>query len=180
MTAEGVITMLATIKGVFPHFYAKADKMTLECTSIIWHEMLSDVDDITAMNALKLLLATNEYPPTIASILEAVRKIKHPALPDAGEAWRRLSNAITQYGYYRESEGLASLDETTRKVAEYIGWRQICTAPLEHEMANRAHFIKMWETISNRIKEEQLLPLELREMISSIGKTVPNINVQYS
>ena len=175
MTRTGVYELLGVLCVAYPHFYVNATNAEKDLAAAVWGEMLKDIDDNVALAALKRIIATNKFPPTPAEMLESVRKITNRGMLDAGEAWQKVNCAILQYGYYRESEGLDSLDETTRKAAQYIGWRELCLAPLEQEMANRAHFMKMFETIAARAKERQLIPKSIQDEIAKIIKTVDGL-----
>jgi hypothetical protein len=64
-------------------------------------------------------------------------------------------NAVRWFGIYRADEALESLDETTRKVVEAIGWNEICLT--ENIDTVRAHFIKLYDQYRERKLEEKLM-----------------------
>jgi len=176
MTKTGTYKLLAVLKATYPRFYTNMKADETEVIVSVWSEMLSDIDDNIATVALKRLIATNKFPPTIAELLESVRAVKYIPLPDAGQAWEEINQAISNFGYYRGEEAMASFScDTTRQVVKRMGWRELCSAPLEHEMANRAHFLKMWDSMTERIKENQVIPDSLKLTISQIGQSVPSL-----
>jgi hypothetical protein len=139
-------------------------------TALLWAEMLSDVDGTTATAALKRLIATGKFPPSIAEVRENLAAVMYDAIPDAGDAWREVNQAIHMYGYYREAEALASMREHTRAAVKSMGWKQLCTAELDNDMADRAHFLKIYGTAVQNVEQERLIPAGLREQIASIAQ----------
>jgi hypothetical protein len=81
-----------------------------------------------------------------------------------------MNQAIHLYGYYREAEALASMREHTRAAVISMGWKQLCTAELENEMADRAHFLKIYGTAVQNVEQERLIPLSLWEQIAVIAQ----------
>jgi len=176
MTKTGTYKLLAILKATYPRFYANMRADETEVIVSVWNEMLLDIDDSIATVALKRLIATSKFPPTIAELLESVRAVKYSPLPDAGQAWEEINKAISNFGYYRGEEAMASFScDTTRQVVRRMGWRELCSAPLEHEMANRAHFLKMWDAMTERIKENQIIPDSIKLSIAQIGQHVPSL-----
>jgi hypothetical protein len=72
--------------------------------------------------------------------------------------------------YFRQEEALASMREATRLTVQRMGWRELCMS--ENGMADRAHFLRIYESMEKRTKEENQLPASLKESIAMIGKFV--------
>jgi hypothetical protein len=136
----------------------------------LWAEYLSDVDTNTAIAAIKRLIATNKFPPTIAEVRENLAAVMYDAIPDVGDAWREVNQAIHLYGYYCEAEAIASMREHTRAAVISMGWKQLCTTDNSNNMAERAHFLKIYEAIVKNVEQERLIPAGLREQIAAIAQ----------
>ena len=173
MTVQETAVLMGILEEAYPRFYADKDDDAAERTVRFWAGFLSDTPLEIATLALQRLIVTCKFPPTVAEMRESIAAVQYAPMPDAGEAWAEVNRAISQYGYYRPEEGIASLSEMTRAAVQRMGWRELCTAPLEHEMANRAHFLKIYGVMEKRINDERLLPPALKDAIANIGQTMP-------
>ena len=170
MTPKEVSILLGILRTAYPRFYVDATSASIKESVDVWTVMLSDINFETAKLALQRLIATCKFPPSIAEVRESVAAIQYVPLPDVGDAWSEVNAAIRNYGYYRQSEALASMRETTRMVVQRMGWRELCMS--ENDMADWAHFLRIYESIENRTKEQRQLPLALRENIAMIGQSM--------
>ena len=168
MTRTETTALLGLLRTAFPRFYSDMgdESNALKETVEIWHLMLSDTTFDVAQVALYKLIATCKFPPSIAEMRECIAVVINPAIPDPGEAWMEVTTAISYYGYMRQEEALASMSKYTRKTVERIGWRALCHG--ENEMADRAHFFKIYETMVRRIEQDRLLPTGLQEAITAM------------
>lgn len=162
MKPTETIQLLAVINAAFPNM------QVTEAMVNLWHELLGDLDFDLAKAAVKKLLLESPYPPSIADIRKRAAEIITPPEEriDASEAWGEVIRAIHRYGYYRQEEALASMSPRTAKVARYMGWQEICTS--ERPDVVRGQFMKMYETVANREKQERLLPASLRAEIKEL------------
>ena len=75
----------------------------------VWHEMLGDLDYAVASMAVKKIIMQNTFAPAIAEVRKAATEIMSPEQVTGSEAWGEVTRAIRHYGYYRETEALASM-----------------------------------------------------------------------
>jgi len=170
MTKNGILRMLATLQAMYPRNYENMDKDQKLIMMDTWTSLMSDVTDESAFAALRKLLATCKFPPTIAEMREVVSGIKYNDVPDAGDAWQEVNRAISHYGYYREADAFDSMRELTRQAAARMGWKQLCTSEVENDMADRAHFMKIYNAISKKIEQDRLLPDSLRDTLCTLAE----------
>lgn len=137
-----------------------------EALVALWESMLSDVDFEVAKMAVQKYMLESVYPPTVADIRSRVTDFTVPRENTGIEAWGEVKRAIRQYGSYNEKKAMDSLKGATRKVVEYIGFRTLCMS--ENEMADRAHFLKVYDTVSKREREDALLLPEMREVLGTL------------
>jgi hypothetical protein len=168
MTEKDSFAVLGILKTSYPRFYMGMSKEEVDATAALWREMLSDADMPTVAVSLKRLIAACKFPPTIAEVRESISAVTYSALPDEGSAWGEVNHAIRTYGYCREADALASMSETTREAVKSMGWQSLCMS--ENDMADRAHFLKIYNSITKRIEQDRLLPESLREQIGTIAQ----------
>ena len=138
-------------------------------------EMLADINPVTLEQAIKNIVKTRKFLPTIAEIREECSALSayvnaHEELPTPQSAWERVIKCASTYGY---EHGLEHLDGLTLKCAKSI-WSSF--NPLMgdeyNEASCRAQFIKQYEQeekremhrqrMANSIKDNHLL-LKARE-----------------
>ena len=138
-------------------------------------EMLADINPVTLEQAIKNIVKTRKFLPTIAEIREECSALSayvnaHEELPTPQSAWERVIKCASTYGY---EHGLEHLEGLTLKCAKSI-WSSF--NPLMgneyNEASCRAQFIKQYEQeekremhrqrMANSIKDNHLL-LKARE-----------------
>lgn len=161
MTRAEIAKLLAVLAAAFPRF--EVDDLKVQ----VWHEMLGDLDYSLANLAIKKLILESTFAPAIAEVRKAVVETLNPDGMTAAEGWGEVERAIRLYGYYRETEALASLSPMTAKVVRCMDWREIC---LSKELGViRGQFLKMYQQVAEREQKEKLLPQGLQEDIQRIA-----------
>jgi hypothetical protein len=163
MVRSEVAKLLAVLAAAYPRFEVN------ELTERIWFEMLQDIPYQVAQVAIKKLILESPYPPAIADVRKQAMEIITPPEEklDAAQAWGEVERAIRFYGYYREAEALASMSPRTAKVTKWMGWQEICMS--EEPSVIRGQFLKMYQQIQTRDKEETLLPESLKNGIARVA-----------
>ena len=138
-------------------------------------EMLTDINPVTLEQAVKNIVKTRKFLPTVAEIREECTALSgyvnaHEEMPTALEAWEKVYRVARSYGY---EKGLSQLDGLTKQCAELI-WQSFnpINGDSFNEMSTRSQFIKNYEMqvsrecernrLSNSIKDNHLL-LKARE-----------------
>lgn len=129
----------------------------------LWTTMLSDVYFEVAQAAVQKYMAESVYPPTIADIRQRVADITVPREKTGIEAWGEVIDAIRRYGHYEEKKAMESLGPLTRKVVEAMGFRTLCMSTTE--MADRAHFSKVYDTLAKRERDDALLLPQTKQLM---------------
>lgn len=132
----------------------------------LWFKQLQDLPYEVAELTLNKWVATNKWSPTIADLREQAAVLTKGEAKDWGEAWQEVIRAINVYGSYREAEALASMDETTRRVVERIGFRNICLS--ENITHDRANFRMIYEELQSRQKQDNQIPPQIKALISNM------------
>lgn len=157
MNEHEFATIAAAVKSAYPNANLMPDNRSKD----VWFAMLKDMDYTICMVAIKELISTKKFPPSIAEIRECCATIAVGELPDWGEGWRKVEKAIGSCGMYQEEEALKRMDETTRQCVKRLGWKTICCS--ENIVAERANFRMLYEQIVNRQRKEAQLSKGLKE-----------------
>lgn len=150
------------LKTYYPREQLLPNQQAME----LWFRELQDIPMPVADAALRKWVQTNKWSPSIAEIREVSASLMQPEIPDWGEGWKQVQNAIRKYGAYRPKEAMDSLDPLTRQCVERMGFRDLCMS--ENAMADRANFRMIYENLSHREQVKQQLALPLQETIKMI------------
>ena len=132
----------------------------------MWFALLGDLQYEVCSAAIQKYMLTNKFPPTVAEIRELATSVVNGDPLTFGESWERVRTAIRRFGYYRPQEAMDSLDPLTRRCVESLGFRELCMS--ENEVADRANFRMVFETMQKREQFEKQLPPKLLAAIESI------------
>ena len=151
-------------------YFPRDNLLPTEESMELWYRQLSDIPADTASAMLSKWVVTQKWPPSIAEIRSMCAEIANGEIPDWGEAWKAVMDAVGRYGYMNESKALQSLPPIARRAVEKIGWNGICTS--ENQDVLRAQFRQIYEICIQREIEDRQLPPALKETIAAIGKNI--------
>lgn len=173
MTDREFETVLLAIKAAYPNFNVLPDKYAMK----VWFRALEDLDFRVVENAVWEHISTSTFPPSIAEIREKCAARLSPMVDDWGAAWEEVQQAIRKYGSYREEEAMASMTRMTAVAVRRMGFRNLCQS--ENQVADRAHFQRMYEGMVKEEKRQTQIPEFVRneknQMIESNTLSVPKI-----
>ena len=123
----------------------------------VWYSFLKEYNDNELNNAIKNLINTEKYLPSIAQVKQEIAKTKLSDIPDAEDEWQEVLKSVSRYGSYRQEEALNSLKPYTAKIVGYIGYQRICMADSEEQIWNKKEFISEY----NGLKDKELENLQI-------------------
>lgn len=135
-----------------------------------WYSMLNDIPYDQLIIAVKKYCAENKFAPTVADLREAFVSVKESPVLDHNEAWGLIQRAIRNFGVYRPEEAIASLPPTVARVMKNMNYKELCMS--ENQMADRAHFIKMYTAFVGREQKDKQIPGPLKEEVEMIQQGV--------
>jgi hypothetical protein len=171
MKACDMLVLINFIGVAYPTFPAFADKEQAKATAKVWATMLGDIDLNILTVAVQKHTATNKWPPSIAEIRESALSVVQPETTTAAEAWGEVMKAMQNYGTYGVEEAKESMSPLTRKTVEAIGFRTICLAEEKEMGVVRGQFLKMYELMANREKQDALIPDRMKQQIKEIAES---------
>lgn len=122
----------------------------------LYVEMLSDIPPQILEAAVKKLIMTNKFLPSIAEIRETAYGIKGTisgnAAPDESEAWGEVIKAIRSVGYYGKPK---FSHEAITTAVNNIGWQDICMTTNDGMNTLRAQFRRAYQLAAQRQKDNR-------------------------
>lgn len=122
----------------------------------LYVEMLSDIPPQILEAAVKKLIMTNKFLPSIAEIREVAYGIKGiisgTAAPDESEAWGEVIKAIQSVGYYGKPK---FSHEAITTAVNNIGWQDICMTTDDGMNTLRAQFRRAYQLAAQRQKDNR-------------------------
>ena len=162
MTRDEFKILVKGMKAIYsqPTFIPDQDAFNM------WFALIGDLPyDVCNVSVQKYML-TNKFPPTVAEIREMAAGVVNGEQMTWGESWEQVKKAIRRYGMYNKAEALASLDPLTRKCVESMGFTELCLS--ENEMADRAHYQRVFENYARREQTAKQMPLQLQQAIEML------------
>jgi hypothetical protein len=137
---EQLESVLAQLFSAYPN--AKID----EGTVAVYTRLLSDIPPADLQTVVDQCIATCKFLPTVAEIREEWHKLtRQIGQPSATEAWAEVVQQIRAVGYI----GVPTFtNPVTAAVVKSMGWRELCAS--ENQVADRAHFLRMYEQLVER------------------------------
>ena len=119
----------------------------------VWYSMLGGYTKDQLRTAIKELIKTETYLPTIAHITKQIAKNQTQSLASGEEEWEQVLRTIHRYGSYRQQEALEHMKPYTAYIVNLIGYQNICMS--SDNTWNRKEFIAEYEQLKD--KEQELL-----------------------
>ena len=166
MTKKETIQMLAILDATYPGFYKDKSEKEIDGVVAIWSEMFKDCDFDLTMLAVKELLNTNKYVPTIASIKEKMYELTHIDDESPSDLWEILLKAIGRSGYYAVEE----FDKLPDIIKEFIKsphqLHELSQIPSEtlHSVV-KGQFLRQIENLKERVRAKEMLSPEVRQFL---------------
>lgn len=122
----------------------------------IWYEFFKTTSEETFKKAIKRLIATNKFMPSIAEINQEIALIDNPHLGlNPLKEWEEVLRLIRKYGYYKTNEALAEMNLLTRNVVEQLGWSKLCMS--EDIVWLKKEFIEIFKNKQQGIESLEML-----------------------
>lgn len=161
-----VITLLA---GNYDSI-ANKDKNQKQLMIATWLECLGDLDYQLVLQAVKKTIIESPYPPTIHEIRKNAVEIINPTTQRTGiEAWEEAYKMICNGSYMTQEE----FDSHSPEVKKFFGSKEQLKAYSTNTDFNmdvvRSNFLKQYDVLVNREKQQKLLPEKMQNMIGNLA-----------
>lgn len=168
MTRQEALAVMAMLKTAYPNFYKDLSKEDVNAAVNLWATMFSEEPIQVVTEAIKTLMCTLKYPPTIADVKEKIVAIMHPEVMTEMEAWQKVRRAIS---YYNADEKFAQLPPVIQKIVGSPNtlreWAQMEADIVDSVI--QSNFMRSYKAKMKQEKEYAMLPESTRQLIQSIA-----------
>ena len=145
-------------------YYSKEQLLPNQQAMELWFRELQDIPIDVAEAALRKWVSIQKWSPTIAEIRELASEISYGDIPDWGEGWKQVCEAMRKFGREYPKSALASMDDLTAEATKQLGtWWNLCSST--NVEADRANFRIIYESLAKKKKVSQQMALPLHEAI---------------
>jgi hypothetical protein len=173
MTRQEIVKILTIIKCSYPNFYKGQTELEAKQTVMTWEIMLKDYQAPLIEAAVKALVLTLKFPPTIADIVEKVKLITTNPEDELTEqqAWNLISKAIKNSAYGAREE----FDKLPKEIQQLVGspgqlkeWSQMEVKDVQTVVAS--NFMRSYKVTAAKRKEYEALPNDVKQLIAQTTK----------
>ena len=171
MNKQETIQVITLLAGNY-NSIAEKDKTQKQLMINTWLECLGDLDYRLVLESVKKTMITSPYPPTIADIRKnAIEMIKPTTSKTAIEAWNEAYSMICKGTYMEEEEFEIASPEVKKFFGNVRQVREL--AQTNTDVVNsvtKGQFLKQYEVIVNREKEQKLLPQSMQDFTKKLAE----------
>lgn len=169
MNREETKEILKVLRVGYPNFYKGLTKREADEIIDLWSTMFASEPVKIVIEAVKSLMCTLKFPPTIADVKEKIAMITQPKQLTEMEAWRMVKSAIS---YYNATETFSRLPPILQGI---IGSPNTLRewAVMEAETVDsiiQSNFMRSYKVKAAQEKERNMLPESTRQLIQGISK----------
>lgn len=140
-------------------FSAFPNQLVEQQTIAVYTEMLADIPVEQLAVAVRQLVSTAKFLPTIAEIRTAVAGLINPDLPNAAIAWGEVRSYLPHIMKGDACQIPKLSNPIAQKVADSIGWRRLYF----YQSYCEKLFISAYNESLDRQKSYALLPADVRQ-----------------
>lgn len=176
MTIDETKMILGILKTAYPNFYKEMSKQEMLNVVDLWADMFKNDNSKLVTVAVKELINSFQYPPTIADIKNKIYNLTNEEKTPS-ELWDRLQKAISRGIYHSEEE----FEKLPEEVKEFIRSPKqlkelaMMDSDVVHSVT-KGQFFKQIEVIQKRKEEDKKMLPESKELLGVIGCIGQDIN----
>jgi hypothetical protein len=169
MTREETKTILTVLKAGYPNFYKELKAADAEQIINLWSTMFECDSVKVVVEAVKALMSTLKFPPTIADVKEKIALITQPPQMTEIEAWNEVRGAIS---YYNAKEGFDGLPSVLQRLVgspnQLRQWAQMESDVVDTVI--QSNFMRSYKARVQQEKEYTALPESTKGLIQMLSE----------
>lgn len=170
MTRNEIVYIMSILKIAYPRFYANMTKEEAEQTVNLWAVMFEKDNARIVTEAVKSMIVTLKFPPTIADIKEKVNLITQPQGMTEMEAWNLVLHGIKDSSYNAQ-KWFDSYPEVIQKVigspTQLREWGLMDATAVSSVV--QSNFMRSYSAKVRQEREYTMLPESTKALIDSIS-----------
>ena len=171
MTVDETKLLLGIIKAAYPAFYKDKSKSELQTVVVLWASLIKDDQQQIVEEAVKALMCTLKYPPTIADVKEKIQELTQPEQLTEMEAWNLVKKAMNT-SYYTES--FRSLPPALQRIVgspnQLKQWAFMGTDTVNSVI--QSNFMRSYKVVAKREREYAKLPESSKQLMEQLTNRV--------
>lgn len=169
MNRDQVVAILGTLKTAYPRFYAEMSKQEMYNTIDLWTEMFKSDNPVHVTAAVKNLIVSFKFPPTIADIKDEMYKLTKTEEQTPIEQWNAIKKAMRN-STYNAAEEFERLPEIAKKfVGSPNQLREWAISDDYNDGVVKGQFFKQVEIIKQREKDNTMMLPEVRNLVQQLS-----------
>lgn len=172
MTKAEVAKVMTVLQVVYPRYYAGQSEEEKRQAVSLWHMMLEEHPYELVQQAVKSVIATNKFPPTVAEVIEKIGLLKSSGGMTELEAWGYISKAIRASTYRAQEEWEKLPAELQRIVSPDLlrSWAMVEGDNVETVL--QSNFLRTFRAAQERQRTYDAVPREVKIFMANIGSGV--------
>lgn len=166
-TKSEIDHVLAILIAAYPYMQ-KDNGANMAATLQVYHRTLADIDAPALLAAALDHISRSKFFPSVSELRDAAYRVVTLNQPSPEEAWGEVKAAFRRWGYTGKPEWSHPAIEATVKI---MGWRELCQS--ENEVADRAHFLRIYASVEQRHKDNALMLPEIRNLTLKLSANKP-------
>lgn len=163
MTKTETLKIMAVLKAAYPRYYHGLTDEDAKQAVMLWHSMFEGHAYPVVNAAVKAMIVTEKFSPTIADVMEKIRLItEKPSLGEL-EAWGIVKQALRN-GYYHSQEEFEKLpQEIQATLGRHDALREWAQAEgKDIETVVGSNFMRSFRAKSKQHSEWMALPSDVK------------------
>lgn len=155
MTKDDAGALISVMLAAVPSH--RVDPRAVPAMVTAYADLLGDLSYEQCNAALRVLLQTRTWLPSVADIRAAALELQRGPVRAGGDAWGGVIRAISAEGSYRQpGTDFVFSDPTTAKCVEAFGWANLCNS--ENQVSDRARFVELYDKLASQGHKEAQSP----------------------
>lgn len=166
MNQQETAKIMAVLKVAYPRYYQNITVEESRQTVKLWESMLSDYTYELVSKAVKALIATEKFVPTIADVIEKINLITTEPQMSEVEAWGLVKKAIRNSTYHSEEEFNALPKSIQAAIGNHNALREWAMSEEESsETVIASNFMRSYRAKQAQVKEMNALPNDVKKFM---------------
>jgi len=149
--------IVAVICTSYPQQASKLDREAKLGMASTFALMLDDIPYDRANAALRVLIQTRTWMPSVADIRSTVAELERGPVRAGGDAWGSVIAAIRAQGAYRTpGTDFVFHDPLVARCVEALGWQNLCSS--EMAASDRKQFVDLYDRLADQRRRQTVAP----------------------
>ncbi len=166
MTREETKAIMIILKIGYPNFYRNMSKEETTNAIDLWATMFVSEPAQVVTEAVRALICTLKYPPTIADVKEKIALLTEPEQMTEMEAWNLVRKAMNTNDFVKSFQELPpTIKRIVGSASQLKQW-----AYIEGDTGViSSNFMRSYKVVAKREKEVAMLPESGRRLIEKLS-----------